>query len=49
MGLGVFEVRLRMDTLGPATRSISIVVKRSMDVCDGAHWAFVMKPPVHDC
>ena len=43
MGLGVFEVRLRMDTLGPATRSISIVVNGSMDVCDGAHWAFVIK------
>jgi hypothetical protein len=30
-------------TLALTHRSISIVADERLDVCDGAHWAFVMK------
>jgi hypothetical protein len=40
---GGFAGRLGSGTLLCCHRSISIVADGRFDVCDGAHWAFVMK------
>ena len=37
------------DTARPCYRSISIVSDGRLGVCDGAHWAFVMKKGGADC
>ena len=43
VGLGQVSASWGRTHLGPATGRFSIVAEGRVDVCDGAHWAIVMK------